>query len=82
MNNYRTADTWLAAFLIVNEYELLDVDVSNPRCVVFVFEPHAIKMVRPYYNGAQVVALKFARQIRRLKEELYERIGENDTTNS
>lgn len=82
MEDYRTADTWLAAFLIVKGYGLLDFDVSNPKRVEFIFEPGAIEMAEPYYKGAEVVALEFASQLRRLKEKMYERIKDNDAGDS
>ena len=37
-NKYQTSDTALAAYLISQGYEYLELDVSNPRSAVFFFE--------------------------------------------
>lgn len=79
MKDYRTPDSWLAAFLICKGYRLVNMDTKNPNRVEFIFDSSAVELVEGYYQGASVTAIEFARQLKRLKDEMYRMIrGEND----
>jgi len=79
MEDYRTTDLPLACFLILKGFELLNLDVSNPKRVEFSFDSNALEQVEEYWEGAKIPAIRFALELRKLKTKMYEEI-KNDRT--
>jgi len=74
MRDYRTSDLPLACFLILKGFELLNLDVSNPKRVEFSFDSNALEQVEEYWGGAKIPAIRFALELRKLKTRMYEEI--------
>lgn len=75
---YETSDFYLAAFLRTKGVKLRNVDRTNPRRVVFIFETASstTDLVDEYMMGAsQVNPRMYASIIRQLKDILYHEGG-------
>ncbi len=66
---YPTPDLNVAAFLLENGFQIMDAKRCNGK-VIFIFSDpgkSADEVARSYFNGAQVVAVRFADRLRNLK---------------
>jgi len=77
-NMFSTADMYLAALLLANEYSLVNVDRSDPKHIHFQFttceedEVPLQEVVRDYTNGDAVVsASRFVEAIRKIKSLIH-----------
>jgi hypothetical protein len=71
---YRTSDFYLSAFLLTNGFELQDIDYTNPRRCVFVFQdrPDRPGLVRSFQIGQATGNLAdFIFHLKRAKRLLY-----------
>jgi hypothetical protein len=69
---YSTSDLGLAAFLICSEAKLRDIDRTNPRRAVFIFNDCKPDVVRGWQSGrGQVSGLAYYNALQTLKGELW-----------
>lgn len=71
---YTTKDFYLAAFLLANDFEILNLDKTDPRKVFFVFQDmeNRENLVEDFLFGkAQVEPKKFTSAIKQIKQLLY-----------
>ncbi len=76
MNNnyYETSDLGLAASLTASGFAVIDVDKSNPRRVVFLFndEPELQKVADKFWSNRLLLsASTLLEHIRQLKSRIY-----------
>lgn len=74
MNNFYTiSDFYIAAFILASGKKLVDLDRSNPKKVVFLFDdPIGCRVLTmQYWQGKEVKGIDLADAIRQLKARLY-----------
>jgi hypothetical protein len=69
---YLTSDLGLASFLIVSEIELRNINRTNPRRAIFVFDTPKGGLIAGWQSGrGQVSALAYYSALQKLKGELW-----------
>lgn len=73
MGTYDTKNLYLACFLRVRGYKMVDLDRYGGK-VHFVMEdkPERHDDIKSYYSGAEVVATDFAKALTELKSMIYD----------
>ena len=69
-DGFRTSDLHLAAFLVARGWELAHIDMLPRGRGVFLFPKDAQADAQEFFQGGQVVALKFAYAVKDLKTRI------------
>lgn len=73
-NYYETSDLGLATALVAAGYAIIDVEKSNPRRAVFLFENNPLleNAVNQYWQGKLMISAQhYFETIKRVKSRLY-----------
>lgn len=72
MTNYQTSDIGLAAFLFASSVPLTEVNRTNPRRVLFTFQPPKQELLEKWQSGNAVVnALALLNAYQELKQKVF-----------